>query len=237
MSTLSIALDSQPAMQLKPSNGKLSGTLHRLLAASFGLLLLSGFPATQARSSLEEVTADMAPIITSAFSVTPPNGEHWVYFLRLAPAYVTFRKQDPLVRRLPGGEHLAFVIEIKTEHFPEKDLITEDGLEDALKSTLYGALGEGRQIGMFRAESFAWQGTDCLSYIVTRSDPVMLDGARIVLDFVTEGFFCRHPVDRQRAVIGLFQERRLAGTPSRLDDVLRDEAQRTLQSVRFLPEK
>ena len=223
-------------MQVNSPKGKPAGSLRRLLAALAGLLLLPGLQAAHARSSLEEVTADMAPITTSAFSVAPPKGEHWVYFQRAAPPYVTFRKQDPLMQRLPGGEHLAFVIEIRVEHFPDRDLTSDEGLEEALKSTLYGMPGDLRQIGMFRAESFAWQGTGCLSYIVTRRDPVTLDGAQIVLEFSTEGFFCRHPLDRRRVVSGLFQERRLAGTPSRLDDVLRDEAQRALQSVRFLPE-
>jgi hypothetical protein len=223
-------------MQVKLPSGKPSGYFRRLLAASIALLLLPGLPVANAKSSLEEVTADMAPIVTSAFSVVPPKGEHWVYFQRAAPPYVTFRKQDPLIQRLPGGEHLAFVVEVRVEHFPDRDLSNQEGLEEALKSTLYGVPGDLRQIGMFRAESFAWQGTNCLSYIVTRRDPVTLDGAQIVLEFSTEGFFCRHPLDRQRVVSGLFQERRLAGTPSRLDDVLRDEAQRTLQSVRFLPE-
>ena len=217
-------------------SGKPSGCFRRLLAAAIGLLLLPGLPAANARSSLEEVTADMAPITTSAFSLAPPKGEHWVYFQRAAPPYVTFRKQDPLMQRLPGGEHLAFVVEVRVEHFPDRDLTYDEGLEEALKSTLYGMPGDLRQIGMFRAQSFAWQGTACLSYIVIHRDPVTLDGAQIVLEFSTEGFFCRHPLDRQRVVSGLFQERRLAGTPSRLDDVLRDEAQRALQSVRFLPE-
>jgi hypothetical protein len=224
-------------MQVKLLKRKPSGTFRRLLAAAIGLLLLPALQAAHARSSLEEVTANMAPITTSAFSVAPPRGEHWVYFQRPAPAYVTFRKQDPLMQRLPGGEHLAFVIEVRAEHFPERDLMTEEGLEEALKSTLYGQAVDGRRIGMFRAQSFAWQNADCLSYIVTRSDPVVLDGALIVLQFLTEGFFCRHPADRQRVVSGSFQERRLAGTPSWLDDVLRDEAQQTLQSVRFLPAK
>lgn len=224
-------------MQVKLLKRKPSGTFRRLLAVAVSLLLLPTLQAAHARSSLEEVTADMAPITTSAFSVALPRGEHWVYFQRPAPAYVTFRKQDPLIQRLPGGEHLAFVIEIRAEHFPERDLITEEGLEEALKSTLYGQAVDGRRIGMFRAQSFAWQDTDCLSYIVTRNDTVTQDRGPLVLDFTTEGFFCRHPVDRQRVVSGMFQERRLAGTPSRLDDVLRDEAQQTLQSVRFLPAK
>ncbi len=236
MSTKSIALDSPPAMQAKLPNRKRSDLACRQLAALLCLLCLLVFSRAPAKSSLEEVTADMPPITTSAFSVTPPKGENWVYFHRPMPPFVTFRKQDPLIRRLPGSEHLAFVVEIRLEHFPDSDLSTQEGLEETLKSSLYSALGEGRQIGMFRAESFAWQGTDCLSYIVTRSDLVTLDREKIVLEFATEGFFCRHPLDRQRVVSGLFQERRLAGTPSRLDDVLRDEAQRTLQSVRFLPE-
>lgn len=223
-------------MQVNSPNGIRYGYRSRFLAALLGLLLLPVFQPGHARPSLAEVTADMAPIVTSAFSITPPKGEHWVYFQRATPPYVTFRKQDPLMQRLPGGEHLAFVVEVRVEHFPERDLSNQEGLEEALKSTLYGMPGDLRQIGMFRAESFAWQGTDCLSYIVTRRDPVTLDGAQIVLEFLTEGFFCRHPLDRQRVVSGLFQERRLAGTPSRLDDVLRDEAQHTLQSVRFLPE-
>ena len=223
-------------MQVNSPNGIRYGYHRRFLAALLGLLLLPVFQPGHARPSLAEVTADMAPIVTSAFSITPPKGEHWVYFQRATPPYVTFRKQDPLMQRLPGGEHLAFVVEVRVEHFPERDLSNQEGLEEALKSTLYGMPGDLRQIGMFRAESFAWQGTDCLSYIVTRRDPVTLDGAQIVLEFLTEGFFCRHPLDRQRVVSGLFQERRLAGTPSRLDDVLRDEAQHTLQSVRFLPE-
>lgn len=223
-------------MQVNSPNGIRYGYRSRFLAALLGLLLLPVFQPGHARPSLAEVTADMAPIVTSAFSITPPKGEHWVYFQRATPPYVTFRKQDPLMQRLPGGEHLAFVVEVRVEHFPERDLSNQEGLEEALKSTLYGMPGDLRQIGMFRAESFAWQGTDCLSYIVTRRDPVTLDGAQIVLEFLTEGFFCRHPIDRQRVVSGLFQERRLAGTPSRLDDVLRDEAQHTLQSVRFLPE-
>ena len=222
-------------MQVKLPHGKPSGYFRRFIAASIGLLLLQGLPAANARSSLEEVTADMAPIVTSAFSVVPPKGEHWVYFQRAVPPYVTFHKQDPLIQRLPGGEHLAFIVEVRVEHFPDRDLTTQEGLEEALKSTLYGMPGDLRQIGMFRAESFAWQDTDCLSYIVTRRDPVMLEGAQVVLEFSTEGFFCRHPLDRRRVVSGLFQERRLAGTPSRLDDVLRDEAQGALQSVRFLP--
>lgn len=223
-------------MQVNSPNGIRYGYRSRFLAVLLGLLLLPVFQPGHARPSLAEVTADMAPIVTSAFSITPPKGEHWVYFQRATPPYVTFRKQDPLMQRLPGGEHLAFVVEVRVEHFPERDLSNQEGLEEALKSTLYGMPGDLRQIGMFRAESFAWQGTDCLSYIVTRRDPVTLDGAQIVLEFLTEGFFCRHPLDRQRVVSGLFQERRLAGTPSRLDDVLRDEAQNTLQSVRFLPE-
>lgn len=223
-------------MQVNSPNGIRYGYRSRFLAVLLGLLLLPVFQPGHARPSLAEVTADMAPIVTSAFSITPPKGEHWVYFQRATPPYVTFRKQDPLMQRLPGGEHLAFVVEVRVEHFPERDLSNQEGLEEALKSTLYGMPGDLRQIGMFRAESFAWQGTDCLSYIVTRRDPVTLDGAQIVLEFLTEGFFCRHPLDRQRVVSGLFQERRLAGTPSRLDDVLRDEAQHTLQSVRFLPE-
>ncbi len=236
MSTKSIALDSPPAMQAKLPNRKRSDLACRQLAALLCLLCLLVFSRAPAKSSLEEVTADMPPITTSAFSVTPPKGENWVYFQRPMPPFVTFRKQDPLIRRLPGSEHLAFVVEIRLEHFPDSDLSTQEGLEETLKSSLYSALGDGRQIGMFRAESFAWQGTDCLSYIVTRSDLVTLDREKIVLEFATEGFFCRHPLDRQRVVSGLFQERRLAGTPSWLDDVLRDEAQRTLQSVRFLPE-
>jgi len=236
MSTKSIALDSPPVMQAKLPNRKRSDLACRQLAALLCLLCLQVFSRAPAKSSLEEVTADMPPITTSAFSVTPPKGENWVYFQRPMPPFVTFRKQDPLIRRLPGSEHLAFVVEIRLEHFPDSDLSTQEGLEETLKSSLYSALGDGRQIGMFRAESFAWQGTDCLSYIVTRSDLVTLDREKIVLEFATEGFFCRHPLDRQRVVSGLFQERRLAGTPSRLDDVLRDEAQRTLQSVRFLPE-
>lgn len=223
-------------MHVKPPNGKPSGYFRRCIAASIGLLLLAGLPAADARSLLEEVTADMAPVVTTAFSVAPPKGEHWVYFQRATPPYVTFRKQDPLIQRLPGGEHLAFVVEVRVEHFPDRDLTSEEGLEEALKSTLYGMPGDLRQIGMFRTQSFAWQGADCLSYIVTRRDPVTVDGAQIDLEFSTEGFFCRHPLDRQRVVSGMFQERRLAGTPSRLDDVLRDEAQRTLQSVHFLPE-
>lgn len=225
-------------MQAKLANRKRSDLPRRHLAALFGLLCVQVFSQATAKSSLEEVTDNMPPITTSAFSVTPPKGENWVYFQRsMPPPFVTFRKQDPLIRRLPGSEHHAFVVEIRLEHFPESDLVTQEGLEETLKSTLYSALGEGRQIGMFRAQSFAWQGTDCLSYIVTRSDPVMVDGARVVLEFLTEGFFCRHPVDRQRVVSGMFQERRLGGTPSRLDDALRDEAQRSLQSVRFLPAK
>lgn len=224
-------------MQAKLANRKRSDLARRQLAALFGLLCLQVFSHVPAKSSLEEVTADMPPITTSAYSVAPPKGENWVYFQRSMPPFVTFRKQDPLIRRLPGSDHHAFVVEIRLEHFPESDLVTQEGLEETLKSSLYSALGEGRQIGMFRAQSFAWQGTDCLSYIVTRSDPVMVDGARVVLEFLTEGFFCRHPVDRQRVVSGMFQERRLSGTPSRLDDALRDEAQRSLQSVRFLPAK
>ena len=223
-------------MPTKLANRKRPGGLWQHSAALFALLVLQVFQQTAAKSPLEELAADMPAIATSAFRITPPQGEHWVYFQRPAPPYVTFRKQDPLKQRLPGGEHLAFVVEVRVEHFPDRDLSTQEGLEEALKSTLYGMPGDVRQIGMFRAESFAWQGTDCLSYIVTRRDPVTLEGAQIVLEFSTEGFFCRHPDDRQRVVSGLFQERRLAGTPSRLDDVLRDEAQRTLQSVRFLPE-
>ncbi len=200
-----------------------------------GLLLGLAAGGAAARSPLEPVTPEMPAIRTADFAVTPPSGEHWVYFQRAVPGYVTFRKQDPLKRQLPGGEHLAFVLEIRAGNFPTHDLTTQAGLEEALKAALHESPGADDSRGMLRTASFVWQDTDCLSYVTAREEPATLDGAQIVLAWAAEGFFCRHPANPSVAVIGQFQERHLAGTPSRLDGVLRDDAQQTLQSVRFLP--
>ena len=187
-----------------------------------------------ARSPLEPVTEDMPPLRTLDFTVAPPVGEHWLYFRRAAPGYVTFRKQDPIKKALPGGEHLSFLIEIKAEKFPGHDLTTEAGLEAALKSALYES-PDAYNHGMLRVQEFAWQETDCASYLMSREEAEIVDGMPLVFVWRTEGFFCRHPVNPEVAVTGLFQERRLATMPSRLDDVLRGEAEQTLQSVRFTP--
>lgn len=187
-----------------------------------------------ARSPLEPVTEDMPPLKTLDFTVAAPVGEHWLYFRRAEPGYVTFRKQDPIKKALPGGEHLSFIIEIKAEKFRGHDLMTEAGLEAALKSALYDS-PDVYKYGMLRVQGFAWQDTDCASYLMSREEPEIVDGKPLVFVWSTEGFFCRHPADPEIAVTGLFQERRLATMPSRLDDVLRAEAEQTLQSVRFTP--
>lgn len=187
-----------------------------------------------ARSPLEPVTEDMPPLKTLDFTVEPPKGEHWLYYRRAMPGYVTFRKQDPIKKIVPGGEHLSFVIEIKAEKFTGHDLTTMSGLEAALKFALYESPDVYRY-GMLRVESFVWQDTDCASYLMSREEPETLDGQPVVFVWSVEGFFCRHPANPEVAVTGLFQERRLAATPSRLDDVLRAEAEQTLQSVRFIP--
>ena len=187
-----------------------------------------------ARSPLEPVTEDMPPLKTLDFTVEPPKGEHWLYYRRAMPGYVTFRKQDPIKKILPGGEHLSFIIEIKAEKFPGHDLTTGSGLEEALKFALYESPDVYRY-GMLRVESFVWQDTDCASYLMSREEPETVDDPPVVFAWSVEGFFCRHPANPEVAVTGLFQERRPAGTPSRLDDVLRAEAEQTLQSVRFIP--
>ena len=202
--------------------------------ALFGCVLgLISF-AVLARSPLEPVTEDMPPLKTLDFTVAPPTGEHWLYYQRAFPGYVTFRKQDPIKKVLPGGEHLSFIIEIKAEKFPGHDLSTGAGLEAALKSALYDS-PDVYKYGMLRVQGFTWQDTDCASYLMAREEPQMLDGKPVVFVWQTEGIFCRHPANPDVAVTGLFQERRLDTLPSRLDDVLRAEAEQTLQSIRFLP--
>lgn len=223
---------SPPAMQSVVRNRK---PARRRPGALAGLLLGLAALGVAARSPLEPVTPELPEIRTADFAVMPPRGDNWVYFQRARPGYVTFRKQDPLIRQLPGGEHLAFVLEIRAGHFPTQDLITPAGLEDGLKLALHESPGAESRYGMLRTESFAWQGTDCVSYVTSREEPVSLDDATIVLHWAAEGFFCRHPANPRVAILGQFQERRQAGTPSRLDGLLRDDAQQTLQSVRFLP--
>ena len=206
----------------------------RLRQALLGVMVTLVCLGAAARSPLEPVTEDMPPLKTLDFTVAPPGGEHWLYYRRAMPGYVTFRKQDPLKKLLPGGEHLSFVIEIKAGRHAGHDLTTADGLEGALKLALYESADVYRY-GMLRVESFAWQDTDCVSYLVSREEPEVLEEQPMVFLWVAEGFFCRHPANPEVAVIGSFQERRPAGMPTRLDDLLRQEAEQTLQSVRFIP--
>lgn len=206
----------------------------RLTHALAGVMVMLVCLGAAARSPLEPVTEDMPPLKTLDFTVAPPGGEHWLYYRRAMPGYVTFRKQDPLKKLLPGGEHLSFIIEIKAGRHAGHDLTTADGLEGALKLALYESADVYRY-GMLRVESFAWQDTDCISYLISREEPETLEGNPVVFLWVAEGFFCRHPANPEVAVTGSFQERRPAGMPTRLDDLLRQEAEQTLQSVRFIP--
>ena len=206
----------------------------RLTHALAGVMVMLVCLGAAARSPLEPVTEDMPPLKTLDFTVAPPGGEHWLYYRRATPGYVTFRKQDPQKKLLPGGEHLSFVIEIKAGKYAGHDLASADGLEAALKFALYEN-SDGYRYGMLRIESFAWQGTDCISYLVSREEPEMLEDNPVVFLWVAEGFFCRHPANPEVAVTGSFQERRPAGLPTRLDDLLRQEAEQTLQGVRFIP--
>ncbi len=190
--------------------------------------------AANARSPLEAVTGETPPLRTLDFTAEPPHGEHWFYYRRAMPGYIIFRKQDPLKKRLPGGEHLSFAIEVKAGKHPGHDLKSAEGLEAALKALLYMNAADYRY-GMLRVESFAWQDTDCVSYLVSREEPEVLEEQPMVFLWVAEGFFCRHPANPEVAVIGSFQERRPAGMPTRVDDLLRQEAEQTLQGVRFIP--
>ena len=212
----------------------ISQRARRLKHALLGVMVVLVCLGAAARSPLEPVTEDMPPLKTLDFTVAPPKGEHWLYYQRAMPGYVTFRKQDPIKRLLSGGEHLSFGIEIKAEKYSAHDLTTADGLEAALKFALYER-SDVYRYGMLRVESFVWQDTDCISYLISREEPEVLEGNPVVFLWVGEGFFCRHPANPEVAATGLFQERRPWAMPTRLDDLLRQEAEQTLQGVRFIP--
>ena len=181
----------------------------------------------------QPVTPETKPVQTADFLAPVPTGENWVYLQRNLPGFVSFRKHDPVRATFPGGEYQSFVVEIRAETLNGEDLLTLDGLEAALKRWLYRD-NEG-SYGPLRVESFPWQETDCLVFMSSRQLPEEVDGRRVLFLSASEGFFCRHPLNARIAIIGYFQERLLAGTPSLLDDALRQEAERILQGVRFPP--
>ncbi len=195
------------------------------------MLLVLVLPAGAALR--QPVTAETKPVQTADFLAPVPTGENWVYLQRNLPGFVSFRKQDPIRSTFPGGEHQSFTVEIRAETQSGQDLLTLDGLEAALKAWLYRD-NEG-SYGPLRVESFPWQETDCLVFMSSRQLPEEIDGRQVIFLSASEGFFCRHPLNARIAIIGYFQERHLAGTPSLLNDALREEAERILQGVRFPP--
>lgn len=193
-------------------------------------ILLGGCATT--KFTANPVTDPDKPVKGSGFSVLPPQGDQWIVMMRPDMDGLTFGKKDPEHIKFPTTV-LVIARRVKASH---NDISTPAGLHAEFEASVRATSGRFtlREFSLerYRDESRA---TDCLrinTAVEERNNPV---NPGFVLLLSDSGYVCRHPLSPEYYVLVTISERRPVESPSYLNDSLRAEAERTLNSIRYLP--
>jgi hypothetical protein len=174
----------------------------------------------------------------NGFSLLPPSGKGWM----VAPAGQYGAGWGKLLSDSKGNRSTVTVM-VSAGRFKDRkvDLTTPAGLRATAE---YQVNGDGssdryRVVEAKYSNVYPKHGTDCIDFDYTAEDRgnTMSWNAGSVLVLEIHGTLCRHPSNPEWRFNALFSDRHPKESVSLLDDTVRNEARRCLDSVQLTPLK
>jgi hypothetical protein len=198
----------------------------RWLIAYLAIVLSSGC-AVQ-RPPGRPVTAHEQRLSFRGFSILPPQGRDW-YIRNQTPSDIVFFKPLTDKTKPSSQAHSTFGIVVMVV-YPDEGSVGD--LREYVRQRLRG---EGRFTNVqSRVASDNALDVECVRFesVSEERDNPLVPG---VLTLTGYGVFCRHPFSPRYLFHLSYSERYPQKEPSRLDDVVRAEAEAVLKSVVFAP--
>ncbi|MCM5570428.1 hypothetical protein M6I34_07900 [Burkholderiaceae bacterium FT117] len=180
---------------------------------------------------LSPVADPAVPVEGAGFSVLPPGGSNWVRGAGPLRDAVVFGKAH--VERARQGS--SFVVSAMRAA-ARADIGSPERLRAEVDGSIRATSGRIRVLDS-KTESYADAalGTDCVRFETRMEERDNPRQPGKLLLMTSWGKACRHPASPAHYVVLTCSERRAADSPSMLDDALRGECARTLDSLRFRP--
>lgn len=204
---------------------------HSILCRA-GLVALALLAGCAAPPPFTQVTDSATPAVGAGFSVLPPGGANWVLGADPSRDTLVFGKADR--ERVRQGS--SFVVSAVRTRARSPDVGSAEGLRAEVDESIRTTSGRMKVLGS-KTESYTDSvlGTDCVRFdtLIEERDNPKVPGK--VLLMTSYGKACRHPASAAHYVVLTCSERRPVDSAPLLDEALRGECARTLDSLRFRP--
>lgn len=202
----------------------------RALALIAGALCLS---ATEALAQGFRPVSDPDRVVQGfGFTVLPPSGDNWYVAIDPGSAAVAFGKKDPEHARQRGSVILTVAL-VKAR---SDDIATPDALRAEVEHVVRASSGRFKTVSL-TVEPYvdADKATDCVRITSTSEERDNPNRPGETLPMALNGKACRHPLAPTYFVhVGLSERRPAQGKPL-VDDKLKAESERAMNSVAFVP--
>lgn len=203
-----------------------------LIARSAGVLALALLAGCAAPPPFGPVTEPSARIEAGGFSVLPPKGADWVIGADPGRSSLVFGKADR--KSLMHGR--SFIVNAARQTARTGDVANADALRGEVDAAIAATSGRMRVV-QSKTEAYVDSelGTDCVRFetlIEERNNPKQPGKLLLMTSY---GKACRHPDSPTHYVVLTCSERRPADSAPLLNEALRGECARTLDSLRFRP--
>lgn len=188
--------------------------------------------ATETRPSVEYVQDPTQPFASKGFTLLPPDGKAW---MAGSMAYNTIGFVKIVADGRGGESSFAVLVESVQVDSRKFDLRTAQGLKGAAQSKWVIESHSYRNVQATFSDPYETQGTECASFEFSAEEINNPRASGRTLLLSGSGKFCRHPLSPDWAVISTFSERRFKDTPSMLEPAFIREADRSIESIRFVP--
>ncbi len=178
------------------------------------------------------VTDPTIPVAGAGFSVLPPSAERWIQAVNPTHELVLFVKADPDNARR-GGSVVASAVRLTLSR---PDVRSAEGLRSEVDASVRAQSARHTLISADTAVyTDAALGMDCVRIATESEERDNPNQVGKVLSMTTFGKACQQPSSPLHYVIATCSERRPVGSAARMDDALRRECDRTIESLRFQP--
>jgi hypothetical protein len=182
--------------------------------------------------TIQPVADPMTPIRAAGFSVLPPSGGHWVQSATPSLDRIVFAKVDP-AHAQKGGSVMVIAVRMKAR---SSDIRSVEELRSEIDESIRSSSARFTMISS-KTEAYVDQalGADCVRVETVSEERNNPNRAGTILLMTIFGKACRHTSSSAHYVQVTCSERRPAGSTPLLDETLRKECARVIESLSFQP--
>lgn len=202
----------------------------RALALATGLLCLA---TTGVLAQAFSAVSDPDRVVQGfGFTVLPPSGNNWYFTSDPGSAAVAFAKKDPDHARQRGS----VILTVALVRAGSDDITTPEGLRAEVEKKMRANSARFKLVSLtVEPRLDADEATDCVRISTTSEERDNPNRPGETLLLALKGKACRHPLAPTYFVYAALSERRPAQGNPLVDDKLKAETDRAMNSLAFVP--